>query len=147
MNFDKWINAVGAIGLIGSLIFVGLELRQGQRIALAGQAQARAALASDHFLAPLEGQAELLEALEKIPSEMTPTEFRLMERLWAWRWMMLENNFYQYEVGLLPDVYWAQSSHRIVLSYSECEFRHMLGTSRIPTFIEYLNSLPDPCSD
>ena len=49
MNFDKSINAVGAIGLIGSLIFVGLELRQSQRIALGGQAQARAALASDHF--------------------------------------------------------------------------------------------------
>lgn len=145
MSIEKLLNIIGAIGLIGSLIFVGLELQQGQRIALAGQAQARVALASDQALAPLEGQIELLDALSKPVSEMTPREFALMERLNTWRWLMLENNFYQYQVGLFPEEYWLQSAQRTETLYRDCDFRHTLGNSRIPIFLEYLETFPDPC--
>ena len=37
------------VGIIGSLIFVGLEMRQSQRIALAGQEQARTQIWTDLF--------------------------------------------------------------------------------------------------
>ena len=47
-------NLLGTIGVIGSLIFVGLELQQSQRIALAGQQQARTELNSSRLLAELE---------------------------------------------------------------------------------------------
>ena len=35
-------NFIGVVGVIGSLIFVGLELRQTQKIAIAAQVQSRA---------------------------------------------------------------------------------------------------------
>ena len=41
VNFDTWIQLLGMIGVLGGLVFVGLEMRQSQIIAVAGQAQAR----------------------------------------------------------------------------------------------------------
>ena len=35
--FENTIQVVGVAGVIGSLVFVGLELRQSQEIAIAGQ--------------------------------------------------------------------------------------------------------------
>ena len=41
ISFSGVANFLGVVGVIGSLIFVGLELRQTQRIAQAGQQQER----------------------------------------------------------------------------------------------------------
>ena len=41
------IQLLGVLGVIGSLTFVGLELQQTQRVAIAGQQQARSALVID----------------------------------------------------------------------------------------------------
>jgi len=41
VSFDTWIQLLGMIGVLGGLMFVGLEMRQAQMIAVAGQAQAR----------------------------------------------------------------------------------------------------------
>ena len=35
VSFDAWIQLLGMIGVLGGLIFVGLEMRQTQTIALA----------------------------------------------------------------------------------------------------------------
>ena len=47
VSFDTWIQLLGMLGVLGGLVFVGLEMRQSQRIAIAGQQQARSALAND----------------------------------------------------------------------------------------------------
>ena len=41
VSFDTWIQLLGMIGVLGGLVFVGLEMQQSQRIAIAGQIQAR----------------------------------------------------------------------------------------------------------
>ena len=41
ISFSSIANFLGTIGVIGSLVFVGLELRQSHQIALTGQIQAR----------------------------------------------------------------------------------------------------------
>ena len=43
MNVEKIINSLGVLSVVASLLFVGLELRQSQRIAQAGQQQDRTA--------------------------------------------------------------------------------------------------------
>ena len=43
VNFDAWVQLIGMISIVASLIFVGMQMRQSQQIALAGQQQARAA--------------------------------------------------------------------------------------------------------
>ena len=37
VSFDTWIQLLGMVGVLGGLVFVGLEMQQTQRIALAGQ--------------------------------------------------------------------------------------------------------------
>ncbi len=41
---EDLIQLLGMVGIIGSLIFVGLEMRQSQRVAMAGQQMERTAL-------------------------------------------------------------------------------------------------------
>ena len=41
VSLDTWIQLFGMIGLLGGLVFVGLELQQSQRIAIATQMQGR----------------------------------------------------------------------------------------------------------
>ena len=50
VSFDTWIQLLGMVGVLGGLVFVGLEMQQTQRIALAGQVQ-------------LETKGELIELL------------------------------------------------------------------------------------
>jgi|TARA_B110000240_G_scaffold170792_1_gene194663 hypothetical protein len=44
VSFDTWIQLPGMTGVLGGLIFVGLEMRQSQMIALAAQSQARTSM-------------------------------------------------------------------------------------------------------
>ena len=44
VSLDTWIQLSGMIGLLGGLIFVGLEMQQNQRIALAAQQTSRVEL-------------------------------------------------------------------------------------------------------
>ena len=41
VSLDTWIQLLGMIGLLGGLIFVGLDMKQSQIIALAAQQQSR----------------------------------------------------------------------------------------------------------
>jgi len=53
-KYSELFQIVGVIGLIASLIFVGLELRQTQKIAIAGQQQARTILRTNQILSTYE---------------------------------------------------------------------------------------------
>ena len=54
-----WFELVGLAAVVGSLIFVGLELKQGQDVAIAGQYQDRASIVVDYFLTRL-GSEQLI---------------------------------------------------------------------------------------
>jgi len=50
MNTNKlndWLQVIGLFGIIASLVFVGLEMRQAKEIAIANASQARTAMAID----------------------------------------------------------------------------------------------------
>ena len=49
IDIQDLIQQLGMVGIIGSLIFVGLEMRQSQRIAMAGQQMDRTAIATSFF--------------------------------------------------------------------------------------------------
>ena len=55
VSFDTWIQLLGMIGVLGGLVFVGLEMQQSQRIAIAGQLQARSDAIMNYWSAPLDG--------------------------------------------------------------------------------------------
>ena len=41
IGFETWIQLLGLLSVLGGLIFLGLELQQSHRIAIASQVQAR----------------------------------------------------------------------------------------------------------
>ena len=44
VSIDTWIQLLGMLSVVAGLVFVGLEMQQTQRIALANQQQARTEL-------------------------------------------------------------------------------------------------------
>ena len=63
VDIDAWIQFLGMFGVIASLIFVGLEMRQSQTIALAAQNQARVAAISQSVSSTTEAGINFLEII------------------------------------------------------------------------------------
>ena len=146
ISFTGVANFLGVVGVIGSLIFVGLELQQSQQIALGGQQQARTALIAELWLAGLEGESETLTAMQSEWETSTPHQKSVREQIQRF-WTMLEKNFYQYELGLVEDPMWNQMSQRISTRWNECHLRHVGIDGYYQGFIDYVHSLPDECAD
>ena len=86
VSLDTWIQLLGMVGLLGGLIFVGLELRQTQRIALAEMEQRRSEQTTNRALAFLEGEVETWAKVQGVPlSELSPKERMVREMHWSWR--------------------------------------------------------------
>ena len=58
---------------------------------------------------------------------------------------MIENNYFQYQMGLMADDYWEQQERRILRLWNQCDFRNSGG--RVRSFQNYLDSLPDECTE
>ena len=56
VNLDTWIQLLGMLGVLGGLVFVGLEMRQSQQLALAAQQTARMQVWTDMVNAFTESQ-------------------------------------------------------------------------------------------
>ena len=101
VNIDTWIQLLGMVGLLGGLIFVGLEMRQSQLIALAAQQQARvdpyanftnsfteAGISNRQLLAMASGRIEVTEEYEAALDNLANFS----------RWVC-ENEFYSIPLG------------------------------------------------
>ena len=144
VSLDTWIQLLGMIGLLGGLVFVGLELQQNQTNASASQVQARTNNTSDVFIAPMDGQIDAL-AHWYIPWEdQTETQKLFSMQFKRWQSNIFENNFYQYSLGLLSEEHWQQQEYRIQQAWNECEYRDNYQ-NRLQSFMDYLASLPDRC--
>lgn len=108
-------NFLGVVGVIGSLIFVRLELRQTQQIALAAQVQSRAEQLTDRSLVWLQGEWELGYRIRTLTHEaLTPAEIWAKELETSWQKTMQQTNYYAYRAGLLDEDQWKVISNRIL---------------------------------
>ena len=142
------IQFLGMIGIIGSLIFVGLQMQQTQQIAIAGQVQARAEMRLNRILNGLEGNlnANRLFNYANFDYEKLNEEEKLIARnMHNWIGIMVENNYSQYQMGLFADDYWEQQERRILNWWNRCDLRS--SGERVRSFQNYLDSLPDECTE
>ena len=103
VSFTAAANLLGVIGVTGSLVFVGLELRQNQVIAIAGQQQARTVARLNQLLSTYDFSLEEV-GVEDIPWEdQTELQKYTREQRQVYYWTVNENNFYQYSTGLLSE--------------------------------------------
>tara|TARA_B100001250_G_scaffold373129_1_gene359070 strand:+ start:228 stop:680 length:453 start_codon:yes stop_codon:yes gene_type:complete len=147
VSLDVLIQLLGMVGVLGGLIFVGLEMQLSQRIALAGQVQARAQMNIERLLSPMEGNLDALRlwSPEGFSYELLNEDEKLIAvAIHQWRFNMLENNFTQYQMGLFAEDYWNEAQERIELFYNACDLRFGVG-KRVQSFQEYLDTIPDRC--
>ena len=140
VSFDTWIQLLGMLGVLGGLIFVGLEMRQSQIIAIGNQIQARADSQIALMTTPLEGDQRLLPLLGSIPNEsdLSEEEKLLYEQLTGALMASLQASWQQFNLGLLPEDAWRLAERRIFAIYDSCQFRDIFESAAQPEFLEYV---------
>ena len=78
-KLNDWMQVIGIFAVVASLLFVGLQMKQSQEIALAEQYQARADAAQAMYLSVLESGVSW-ESLDVPMQEKSPDERNLAVR-------------------------------------------------------------------
>lgn len=145
-----WLEIVGLFAVVASLIFVGLQMKQSQEIAIASQYQSRAEAVLDFHTIGMESGMSMAY-FDMTPVEQWPPEkFHYWVSVKLWGWINLDNNHYQFEAGFMTEESWLTYRQQIASSYAECSARWIYETFRKPkareSFTKLIDSLPDPCS-
>ncbi len=139
---------VGISAIVASLVFVGLQMKQAQGIALAEQYQSRAEAAQAMYLSVLESGVSW-DSLEIPWNDKSPEEKTLGYTINQWAWTQYDNHYFQYTSGFLDEDSWTGLSRRIVQIYSQCDLRFGWEDIRPflrQAFVEYVESAEDVCS-
>jgi hypothetical protein len=111
-KINEWLQVVGMFGVIASLIFVGLQMKQTQQIALSGTYQARSAVTVESLVAII-SSPEFLSASARIyagkSDELTMQEAVAWEYFLGAEMTSFENNHQQYEMGFLSEEHWQRN--------------------------------------
>jgi hypothetical protein len=111
-KINDWLQIAGLGGVIGSLIFVGLQLKQAQAIALSDVYQSRTANTIENNVGAM-SSPEYLSGMSKIytkkSSELTMPEAIAVELNIGTIVTMIENNHLQYQAGFLPEEHWQRN--------------------------------------
>jgi len=109
VSFDTWIQLLGMLSVLAGLVFVGLEMRQSQQIALASQQQARTEIFTDIVNSVNESSdVSLYQILVKIRDNLalTESEKKIAENYALQTVWVFENDFIQYKAGLIDENVW-----------------------------------------
>jgi len=137
ISFTGIANFLGVIGIIGSLLFVGLELRQSHRIALADQIQSRNAMLSNFIIAPLNGSATALRMWGDQGSDLTEEEQLVRIQILRHRILTATNAWQQFELGLLSPEAWQQAERRTRGIWDNCSTRDIALSTFTGSLINY----------
>ena len=148
INRDTWIQLVGMLSVVAGLLFVGLELRQSQRLALAGQQQQRAVMTSDWLHSITEQGEDLFSLISADYLLLSDQQKRLARNIVWFQCNRIENDFYQYSLRLFPEEKWSAQLSSLALWKNACyardiyDFRYSFFEPRLQ---ELLDAIPDNC--
>jgi len=155
-KLSDWLQIIGMFGVIASLLFVGLQMKQSHEIALSATYQARAQIAVDQNLAS-SGNPQFTSATAKLYSgeidTITREELVALEYSFAATVVSWENQHYQFESGFLPEEHWKKSFEDMRCMFSNSIYRDLLaGWGFRPSFQKILDEAnksagenPDDC--
>ena len=119
ISFTGLANFLGVVGVIGSLIFVGLELRQTQRIAQAGQQQERTSnffnLLGSTSQSGVDWQSVVMETNSNYGDKFSNEDI-LRRNIFHAHLFTYENDYFQYSQRLMQKKFGTQSSRRFHFS-------------------------------
>lgn len=110
-----WLQIFGQFGVIASLIFVGFQIRQDHKIAQSVAYQQRTTTAAE-FYWTVGSDPIGRSAMEKtLIGESDLTAEEILAARWFWRSgkELLQNSYYQYQIGYLDDEHWSQARNII----------------------------------
>jgi hypothetical protein len=148
VSLDIWLQTLGMLGVLGGLVFVGLEMQQSQRIAIAGQIQARNDALMSFLQTPLEGNTMLSKIINNYwdPTGITDLEPLTEEERQVALQMArvatygLRNTFQQYNLGMIPEDTFEFTMQKFVGLYDTCYYRPMIVGNVSENIIEFLQS-------
>ena len=119
IDVQDLIQLLGMIGIIGSLIFVGLEIRQSQRVAMAGQQMERTAISANRFAAYNEAGLDWHSVslvnrpnfADQYAQGIAAGRNNYYEFLFVF-----ENDYFQFAQGLMPEDVWQAKLEALVFS-------------------------------
>ena len=152
VSLDSWVQLIGMLSVVAGLVFVGLEMQQSQKIALAGQQANRVQLFSSMMDANNE-QGIDQQKLQMILSGQIPMtedyEWVVMNGLHR-MWWIYENDFLQNELGLMDENIWQAKRNAMEANYNFCEGRPVFDIRKNTLdsrLVELVESFPDECVD
>lgn len=125
ISLDTWIQLVGMLSVVAGLIFVGIEMRQTQRVALAAQQQQRAATLIE-IIGTFSEADSPLSWLDFVSEDFDVSEENsraLGENAAYQLWMIYENDYLQYELGLMDNEIWEAKLAAMRYLVSRCQFQ------------------------
>ena len=151
VSIDVWIQLVGMLSVLAGLVFVGLEMRQAQYIAIAGQQQQRAIMQGELNYSITEQGEDIGEIiLNQNYSELSDNQKKLKRNIAWWQWNRIENDFYQYSLGLMPTEKWEAQLGSLSRWKNVCEardiydFRYSFFEAELK---QLLDDAPDDCAE
>ena len=162
IDIQDLIQLFGMVGIIGSLIFVGLEMRQSQRIALAGQEQSRTQVWTDLFNTFTEAGVSYDQVSMKLNGErrgifpdpnrlasLTEAEKVAQDNWTYWYWYTAANDYLQYDLGLMDADVWRAKLAGWAFVYNMCDSRHIfdfMAPFYNVNFTAIITSFDDECA-
>ena len=151
VSLDVWIQLIGMLSVLAGLVFVGLEMRQAQFIAIAGQQQQRAIMQGELNYSITEQGEDIGEIiLNQNYSELSDNQKKLKRNIAWWQWNRIENDFYQYSLGLMPTEKWEAQLGSLSRWKNVCEARDIYDFRYSYFEVELkrlLDDAPDDCAE
>jgi len=104
-----WLEILGIFSLVASLVFVGLQLRQTQKISISQTYQARTATAAEHNMTMASNPIALsayMKATNADVGDMTPEEYESLRRITIAVMYLYDNAHFQYQQGFVSEEFW-----------------------------------------
>ena len=146
-KLNDWLQVVGLFGVIASLIFVGLQMKQDREVAVLAAYQARTdttvemtlAMATDPVL-----RSAWAKVLQGAEAPLTPDENMA---LFAHNSALLygfENVYYQFQSGFLPEAHWQKTRALLKRLLSDTPLRAQIDQNTViwrEPFVELVNEI------
>jgi hypothetical protein len=146
-KLNDWMQVVGIFALVASLVFVGLQMRQSQEIAIADQFQSR----TQTVLSFLETQMEV-GYVPNVPGwrDRVSNKEILADDIHTrqWLWVNYDNHYFQYQAGFMEESAWQAQLNGLQYLYSGCEMRFIYDARKRglrSEFVELVESFEDRC--
>ena len=147
MKTGDWKNIAELLGIaaiVASLIFVGLQLKQSQEIAIASQYQARADATMAFFNAHIEAGYVIRPLRDQVSDTLSAEDLSAA----LWYWYAFDNHHFQNQSGFLSEGAWHGQLRSMQEFYNICAARVVYESRKIsfrPELVALVESWEDKC--